>query len=66
MGPRVGLEGEIRSPDRPASRESLHRLRYPGSQPLHIARHKPDNNNNNNNSNNNNNTAVLHQKQCDI
>ena len=34
VGPRAGLDGKsrpgIRSPDRPARSESLHRLRYPG------------------------------------
>jgi hypothetical protein len=39
VGPRAGLEGAeklaptgIRSPDRPASSESLYRLSYPGPQ----------------------------------
>jgi hypothetical protein len=42
LGPRVGLTGAenlaptgLRSPDRPARRESLYRLRYPGPNTPH-------------------------------
>jgi hypothetical protein len=45
VGPRAGVDTVIRSPDRPARSESLHRLRYPGPQL------KVNNNNNNNNNN---------------